>query len=68
MTNFSALATSLWNLCHVVVSIRCDRYQVCSVLSEPAEGPLSLDAELRKGPLALEVFRETSHEGQTKQN
>jgi hypothetical protein len=48
MNNFSALTASLWYLRHVVLPIRCDRYQVCAVLSEPAEGPLPLDAELRE--------------------
>ena len=56
MTDFSALATSLRYLRHVVLPICCDRYQVRAVLSEPTEGPLPLDAELREGPLILEVF------------
>ena len=65
MTYFSALAAPLRDLRHVVLPIRCDRYQVRAVLSEAAEGPLPLDAELREGPLPLEVLRETSHEGQS---
>jgi hypothetical protein len=48
MNNFSALAASLWYLRHVVLPISCDRYQVCTVLSEPAEGSLALDAKLRE--------------------